>query len=122
MTIHRAVHDSANKWNARVYFVHGDASELVWHAVQVLEAKGLQKCGIAAFNHWSGSARDGDVVAALGMARTVPMMADCRVIVLRDVHQAKDAELDALVAYLENPIDTTVLILSAGKFPAVKKG
>lgn len=122
MTIHRAVHDSANRWNARVYLVIGDASELVWHAVQLLERAGLKHCGIPSFNHWSGSAREGGVTAALGMARTVPMMADCRVIVLRDVHQAKDAELEALVEYLGNPVDTTVLIVSAGKFPAVRKG
>lgn len=122
MTIHRAVRDSAARWNARVFLIMGDASELARHAVHILENKGLEKCGIAAFNHWSGSARDGGVIAAMGMARTVPMMADCRVIVVRDLHEAKDSELNCVAAYLENPVDTTVLILSAGKFPAVRKG
>jgi DNA polymerase-3 subunit delta len=60
---------------------------------------------------------------ALSIARTLPMMASHRVVVLHGLHQLRKAEFHHLEAYADQPSGTTALICSsndsdAGKFPA----
>jgi DNA polymerase-3 subunit delta len=55
--------------------------------------------------------------AALDQARTQPMLARRRAVVIRDMEKASVGLLDALLAYAENPNPSTVLILSGSKLP-----
>lgn len=50
---------------------------------------------------------------ALSLARTLPMMAAYRVVVLHDVHQLRKADLGQLEAYAANPSESTALICSS---------
>jgi DNA polymerase III subunit delta len=51
----------------------------------------------------------------LGAARTLPMMAERRLVVVRDVGAVAAAELASLVPYLEDPNPSTVLVFTAAK-------
>jgi len=122
MSFFREIEQETKALNKPVYFVQGDAAELVGRAGQMLEAAAVQRCSVPSFNHWAGSCREQEILKALVTARTVPMMSDCRIVVMRDIQLASEAGFTALVEYLKKPVESTVLILIAGKFPGVKKG
>jgi DNA polymerase-3 subunit delta len=50
---------------------------------------------------------------ALSVARTLPMMASHRVVVLHGLHQLRKADLQQLTAYAEQPAESTALICSS---------
>lgn len=52
---------------------------------------------------------------AVGAARTLPMMARARFVLVRDVDQAPPSELEALAAYLPAAVDSTCFVLTATK-------
>lgn len=55
--------------------------------------------------------------SALDAAKTSPMMARRRVVVLREIEKAPPELLDALLAYAQNPNPTTTLLLVGEKLP-----
>jgi DNA polymerase III subunit delta len=52
--------------------------------------------------------------AALNAARTPPMMTSKRIVVVRDVGNLASAELKMLQGYVEDPVETTELVLVTG--------
>jgi DNA polymerase-3 subunit delta len=48
-------------------------------------------------------------------ARTLPMMARSRFVLVRDADAMDNGEREALIPYLEDPVDTTCLVLAAEK-------
>lgn len=107
---------------AHVVYVAGDAAFLVDRAAREAEAWGVDRCGLPSVNHGSWSADADDAGEALSAARTLPMMSELRVVVLRDVHLGTDGLRADLLAYLESPNPSTLLIVTAGKFGRVTKG
>lgn len=63
---------------------------------------------------------DADLAAVADACRTPPFLANRRVVVVRDVGARTAEELAPLVAYLDDPLPTTALVLVAGgqKAPA----
>lgn len=106
----------------RVVYVHGDASILVDRAVARAEAWGKERCGLPAFNHGRWRANEDNAQQALVTARTVPMMADMRVVVLRDLHLAKGHVAESVVGYMAEASPSTLFIATAGSFGKVRKG
>ena len=53
------------------------------------------------------------LLEALSLARTLPMMASYRVVVLHGLHQLRKADLQQLEAYAEQPSESTALICSS---------
>ena len=107
---------------APVYLVLGDAAPLVDDVVAAIVAAAEERCGLPAFNSHRARIGDGDPVEALVVARTVPMMAELRVVVVRDVGATDARFAEALLDYLERPCPSTVVVLVGPKFAAVKKG
>jgi len=105
-----------------VYLFMGDATLLVNRAAKQVEAAGLARCGLPAFNHSTSRCSDTNAAAALTTARTVPMMADLRVVVLRDLEQGDATLLEAVLEYIKDPSPSTVFIATGGKFPRTAKG
>lgn len=60
--------------------------------------------------------------AAMDQAKTPPMMAKRRVVVLRDMEKASVELLDALMAYADRPVPSTVLVLVGEKLPPASGG
>lgn len=61
------------------------------------------------------SAVDVDIRDALARASAFPMMAERRAVVLQDVEKLRKDELDLLTHYVERPMESTILILTAEK-------
>lgn len=62
--------------------------------------------------------KPGEVVE---QARTFPVFADRRLVVIKDLHDASVDQLDGLLAYLDDPVPETVLLLTAEKIDARRK-
>ncbi len=73
------------------------------------------------FNLATFSAADG-AERAVEVARTVPMMAKHRVVIVREMESAGIDLLDDLLAYVQKPNPSTVLILSGVKNPPATGG
>jgi DNA polymerase-3 subunit delta len=77
---------------------------------------------MAAFNHAVHTAGEEGAVAFAESCRQVPVMAALRLVELRQVQDANVATLDALLAYVQAPVDSTVLLVSGQKMPAAVAG
>lgn len=94
-----------------LYVLCGDESFLLEESLTLLKSKVLEE-GSKDFNYTSfmGSEASGpDVKDAVEM---FPMMAKRRLVILRDVDQLKDRDWDALYSVIENPVDSTVFVLT----------
>jgi len=103
-----------------VYLVLGEERHLAVEVVRALREAALQG-GAAGLNEEQMTAGETGVDAVLAAARTLPMFAKRRLILLRGVERW-DAEkkggseaLDKLAEYLADPSPSTVLILVASK-------
>ena len=64
------------------------------------------------FNIYSSSADKADLGEALALANTAPVFSDRRMVVLSGIEKLRKDPKEALIRYLENPLDTTVLVLT----------
>ncbi|MBW2255368.1 MAG: DNA polymerase III subunit delta, partial [Deltaproteobacteria bacterium] len=107
---------------APLWLVIGDARPLVEAAVDQVVGAALEQCGLPAFNHSAYRASDANAVGALSTARTLPMMASLRLVVLRDLEEGADGLFEALLDYIPDPSPSTVLVLTGQGFPPTRKG
>jgi DNA polymerase-3 subunit delta len=110
-----------------VYLVHGPEDLLRAEAVAAIEAAVLDPA-LADFNHdrFEGGACDAHEVAAA--ARTLPVMAERRLVTLRGIERMAPDALAPLGEYLQDPSPTTTLVLEGAKadlrrapFPRIKQ-
>jgi len=111
----------SNKLDA-VYIVMGDAAPLRDAAVDLLVAKGLERAGLPAFNHSSYRASEPNAAEAFSTARTLPMMADLRVVVVRDLGEGTNDFFASFCSYIPDQSPSTLLVVTGEKFPKVVKG
>jgi DNA polymerase-3 subunit delta len=104
------------------WLILGDASLLVDRAVERLVAWGRERCGPPQFNLSKVYASEANATSAFSTARTLPMMAGLRIVVVRELDQADDAFWEALVSYLAEPSPSTLLVCAGSGFPKAKKG
>ncbi len=64
------------------------------------------------FNIYSSAADKADLGEALALANTAPVFSDRRLVILTGIEKLRKDPKEALIRYLENPLDTTVLILT----------
>jgi len=64
------------------------------------------------FNIFSSSADKADMGEVLALANTAPVFSDRRIVILTGIEKLRKNPKEALLHYLENPLDTTVLILT----------
>lgn len=105
-----------------VVLITGDEALLVDEASRALEAALTPDCRPEAFNVTQARAGEQGAVDAIGAARTLPMMAARRLVVVRDLHEGTNGFFEAVKAYLDHPSDTTTLVLVGRGFPPVRKG
>lgn len=99
---------------APVYLVQGGEDLLRAEAVAAIRAAVLTD-DLADFNEdrfEGGACRADDVVAA---ARTLPVMAEWRLVILRSVDRLRAEELASLADYLQDPSPSTCLVLEGAK-------
>jgi DNA polymerase-3 subunit delta len=100
---------------APVYYLHGPEDILKDEAVQAILDRALDP-GLRDFNLDQRSAGQLDPEAIFTLCTTLPMMADRRAVVLRDVEgwKRKPKARAAFLTYLERPAAETVVILVQG--------
>jgi DNA polymerase III subunit delta len=90
-------------------------------AVEELTVPGRASAGEGDDDEPGGAeGREEVVAAALNAAQSPPFMTERRVVVLREVGNLAAGDVGPLVAYLDDPMETTALVLVAGggRFPA----
>jgi len=112
---------------AAVYLVHGPEDLLRAEAVAAIEANLLDPA-LADFNHDRFEGGGCDPAQVVAAARTLPVMAERRLVTVRAVDRIAPEALAPLAEYLKDPNPTTTLILEGAKvdlrrnpFPQVKQ-
>jgi DNA polymerase-3 subunit delta len=105
-----------------VWAFMGAEPMLVDRAAQAAVARVQPLCEPASFNVLRVSVGDGDPGHAVSAARTLPMMAERRLVVIRGIEAGNEAFFVGLLDYLSAPNPSTTLVLTAGGFPKVEKG
>ncbi len=106
---------------APIWLIVGDAPLLVDRAVERIVEAIRPRVGVPAFNFGRFRAPE-DGVAGLAAARTLPMMAPLRLVVITELGQGEDAFFTAVQEYAEAPSPSAVVVLAGRGFPAVRKG
>jgi DNA polymerase-3 subunit delta len=96
-----------------VYLVRGDDAVLVADALQALVHRllGGDDAGLVV-EELSGD--EYEIGAVVDAAQTPPFLTDRRVVVARDVNRFRTEDLEPVIAYVGNPLDTTTLVLASG--------
>lgn len=95
-----------------IYLLAGPEHFLRRAAIDRLK-EAMVPAGTEAFNFGRFDASAGEVGAALGAARTFPMMAQRRLVVLDNLERPAEGDAASLVEYARAPQPKTVLIVSA---------
>ncbi|MDP9072666.1 MAG: hypothetical protein M3N98_00590, partial [Actinomycetota bacterium] len=94
------------------WLIDGDDPILVGNEVRRLVAElAGDSAGLSVEDFWGD---DVDLDAVTGACVTPPFLADRRVVVLRDAGRFTTEELAPVLAYLDNPMPTTALVIGAG--------
>ncbi|MFP4600027.1 MAG: DNA polymerase III subunit delta [Persicimonas sp.] len=97
---------------APVYYVHGEETYMLDQAVEAIVAHAAPG-GTNDFNYDSFHGRNTSGQAVVAACEQLPMMVDRRVVVLRDAQELPMSELEQLGSYLDDPADTTCLVVHA---------
>lgn len=107
-----------------VYLVAGEERLLRDEVVRELRAASLGG-GVAAFNEDKFTAGEADVENVIAAARTVPMMARRRFVLVRSAErwdaESTTSPFDRLAEYAAAPVDSTCLVLVASKIDGRRK-
>jgi DNA polymerase-3 subunit delta len=97
-----------------LYFIHGKEPFLVDRAVEILRGRVLDP-RTRDFNYDLFQGKEATAGRVLSAARTLPMMAKRRLVLIRDADEMKADELNGLSAYVTKPCAETCLVLVAEK-------
>ncbi|MEC7241436.1 MAG: DNA polymerase III subunit delta [Myxococcota bacterium] len=104
-----------------VYVILGQDGLVVEKAEAMVREAALQP-GMEVFNLAVFRGEDDRVDEALSIVRTMPMMAQRRVVVVRAVEGIAQARLEEFCDYAKSPLDSCVLVITGQKWPASKGG
>jgi DNA polymerase-3 subunit delta len=97
-----------------VYLLVGTERLLVERAVNALR-NAIDSKGVPGFNVEVFDGKGLDAARVISAARTLPMMAETRLVLLRHVDAMTPTEQTHLAAYLDDPSDSTCLVLTGTK-------
>ncbi len=103
-----------------VYLFTGGERLFIDEGVRLVSERVLED-GIREFNYDTFSATAIKSSGVIGIAETLPVMTNCRVVVVKDVDEWDSKEREGLISYLNNPSPTTCLILTAAKLDKREK-
>ncbi len=130
MTPDQAIREARTAELRPVYLVLGEERQLASDALVALREAALAG-GVPGLNDDSLTAGEAKIDAVLATARTLPMLARRRLVVVRSVErwegrsepgsESASNVLDQLAAYIEAPVPSTVLVLIASKLDGRRK-
>jgi DNA polymerase-3 subunit delta len=104
---------------APVYLFYGEEDFLIKHYSERLKKAALQP-GDEDFNLDILYGNDTDGATIVNTAMAFPMMAERRLVIVRDIHHLNDSGLELLAKYAEKPSPTTCLCLTTSKLNGTK--
>lgn len=105
---------------ASLYLLMGDEPFLVQEAVALLKAKSVDT-GAQDFNCDVFDSSENSPEQVKDAAEVLPMMSTRRFVLYRGVDELKDKEWEGLFPLLENPVESTVLVLTCEALDKRKK-
>ena len=103
------------------YFLYGAETYLRDQAARAIAEAALQGTLLREFNESSFNLLNDDVRDAIAAAEQLPMMSERRVIRLRNFARLREADEDILLAYLERPVETSVVLFVGDDIDKRKK-
>lgn len=102
-----------NKELLPIYFFHGEEPYFMDVALKSFENDVLEE-DEKAFNQTVVYGKDTSFSEVLSLARQFPMMGDKQVIIVKEAQDIilTEPESKALLAYVENPVDSTILVIA----------
>ncbi|MGM0557424.1 MAG: DNA polymerase III subunit delta [Myxococcota bacterium] len=97
---------------APVYYLHGEETYMLDEAVDAVIDFAAPD-GLNDFNYDAFQGRDATGEAIVSACEMLPMMVDRRLVVVRDAQAMPMSELEELSEYLDDPAETTCLIVHA---------
>jgi DNA polymerase III subunit delta len=104
-----------------VYFLLGPESYLRDQAVRAIADEALRETLLREFNDSTFSLKSGDARAAIAAAEQLPMMSPRRVVTIRDFSKLNEAAEEILLAYINRPVETSVVIFNTDDIDKRKK-
>ncbi|MBS7563632.1 DNA polymerase III subunit delta [Mucilaginibacter sp. Bleaf8] len=129
MTANEILKDLKSRKFKPLYLLHGDEPYFIDEVSDYIEDKVLNEAE-KGFNQTVLYGKDTDIMTVINAARRFPMMAEYQVIIVKEAQDMKwgkeDADkkgLNPVLSYLENPLQSTILVLcyKYGKFDKRKK-
>jgi len=109
LTFDKIIESIKKKEFSPVYFLHGEESFFIDAIVDEIQDNVLT-AQEREFNQMVFYGKDASAQNIINSAKQYPMMAQKRVIILREAQQMKN--LKDLLPYIENPVDSTVLVIA----------
>lgn len=103
------------------YFLYGAETYLRDQAVRAIADAALQGTLLREFNDSSFNLLNNDVRDAIAAAEQLPMMSERRVICLRNFARLRENDEEILLAYLERPVETSVVLFVGDDLDKRKK-
>jgi len=104
-----------------LYLLLGTESNLRTSAAHDITNAALSGTLLREFNECSFSLLSDAVESAIAAAEQLPMMAERRVVRIRDFAKLREADEETLIRYLGNPVSSTVMIFIADELDKRKK-
>ncbi|MFS4460423.1 DNA polymerase III subunit delta [Bdellovibrio sp. HCB2-146] len=103
-----------------LYFLFGEEPYLINQSVERFKYAVLTE-GAIDFNYSLFYASDADVTVVRDAVETLPMMAPSRLVILKEAQELSDKEWAELESLFENPVDSTVFVITASRVDKRKK-
>jgi DNA polymerase-3 subunit delta len=103
------------------YYLYGAESFLRDQAARAIADAALRGTLLREFNDSSFNLYNNDVRDAIAAAEQLPMMSERRVVSLRNFAKLREADEEFLLAYLDRPVETTVMIFVGDDIDKRKK-
>lgn len=109
MNFEQILNDLNNKIYYPVYFLAGEESYYIDEISDYIEDNVLTDVE-KEFNQTIIYGRETDVLSIISYAKRYPMMANYQVVVVKEAQEIKN--IDELLPYIENPLDSTLLVIN----------
>lgn len=125
MTFQNILADLKAKKYAPLYLLHGEESFFIDQITDYIEDHVLSEAE-KGFNQTILYGKETDFITIVNSAKRYPMMAEYQVIIIKEAQSLdwnRDASVSVLNSYLENPLNSTILVFDYkhGKFDKRKK-
>jgi DNA polymerase-3 subunit delta len=97
---------------APVYYLHGEESYFLDQIAGLLDKAVLQPHETS-FNKEVFVGAEAKASSVINACRSFPMMAERRLVILKEAHRMAKPEMEKVAKYLEEPVPTTVLVVVA---------